>query len=184
MTDSITIAQIPSGQSLHLVSAVGGLLDAALGGAMMKSGNGYDVAATITTRDGQTEKQVLKRLRAAVAAISRKKLPDFADDEPTLTLNQLSDTDDGMAFGIGDPDGAARETAKRLIATFKPALDHHHAVNYIEYPATDPATGERYALIIVRPDGLTPHEARQKAEAETARLRALLAEHGIEDGAQ
>lgn len=178
---SVVVAQIPAGQSIALFSAVGSLLDAALGGAMLAPGNGRDVAAVAQLRAGQSEQDAVVRLRAAISMLTGETLSvtDVAAElEPALTVQQVSaDPDDGgVTFSIGRPDDMARDMAAALLEAFIPALEHHDAVNYLEFPATDPTTGQRYAVIVVKPTGLTPHEARQQAEAEADRLRAQLAE--------
>jgi hypothetical protein len=180
-TAAVVVAQIPAGQSIALFSAVGALLDAALGGAMLAPGNGRDVAAVAQLRAGQSEQDAVGRLRAAISVLTDEPLPVVvvpADPEPVLTVQQVSaDPDDGgVTFSIGRPDEMAQDMAAALLEAFIPALEHHDAANYLEFPATDPATGQRYAVIVVKPNGLSPHQARQQAEAEADRLRAQLAE--------
>lgn len=171
------VALIPSGQSLDLVAAVGNLLDAALGGAMLAPGNGRDVAGAVQRRDDQTERQAIARLRAAARRLGRAPVEVQPDDEPTeddpTSLAHVTRDNDGLMFSIG---GASEDMARMLLNAFIPALREMEAPNYLEFPATDPATGDRYAVIVVKPDGKTPHELRCAAEAEVERLRAELAD--------
>ncbi|ALG07647.1 hypothetical protein [Kibdelosporangium phytohabitans] len=188
MTDTkrTVVAHIPRGISLDLLGAVGGLLDAALGGALLMSGqHGSDGAGSVVLRDDQDQADAVRLLNAARRRIARRPLKPAPEDEPTddpSTLNRISEhPDGGLEFGLGGSLDAAQEMARMMLAAFIPALRDTDAVNYLEFPATDQDTGQTYALIVVKPDGLTPHAARQRAEREADRLRALLAEHGIED---
>lgn len=178
-----TIALVPSGQSLDMVSAVGGLLDVALGGAMLAAGNGGDVAARIELRDTQSERDAVARLRAAKRRLTRDRPDMRPEDDPgeedQPTLQSLRHEDGGLTFGIAGEQ--ARDMAHALLAAFIPAIRAWEAPNYLTFDATDRETGDRYALIVVKPDGKTPHELRGEAEAEVARLRELLAEHGVSD---
>lgn len=179
------IARIPAGQSLELFSTLCGFFGAVLDGCAMSAGDGYGNAADVVTSDGTSERDVIVALRRATRKLAKglpkatpADEPDDSDDP--LTLNRMSKTESGgVEFGIGGATEAAAELAKHLIATFIPALEETNAVNYLSWDAVDPATHKRYSLIFVKPDGLTPHEARQQADAEVARLRALLDEHGI-----
>lgn len=58
-----------------------------------------------------------------------------------------------------------------MISSFLPALRESGAPNYLSFDAYDRSDGSKYVLIIVKPDGKTPHELRQEAEAEVSRLR-------------
>lgn len=177
----IPIARIPSGQSVDLFTAVGNLLDSALGGAMLVPGNGHDVAATVITRDDQTERQAVAELRQA-AKILGHEAPDpwpttEPDDEPVATVGQLRRDDRGWTASLG---GTAVEVAQQVMAALVPAFEEHpDAINYLSWDATHAPSGQRYSLILVRPDGLTPHEARQRAEARVEQLQNILIEHGM-----
>lgn len=177
-----TIALVPSGQSLDMVSAVGGLLDVALGGAMLAAGNGGEAAARIKLRDTQTERDAVACLRAAKRRLTRERPSTLPEDDPgeddQPTLESLRHEDDGLTFGIGGTQ--AQDMVQILLGAFIPALREMEAPNYLSFDATDRETGDRYAVIVVKPDGKTPHELRQAADAEVERLRGLLAEHGIE----
>lgn len=178
-----TIALVPSGQSLDMVSAVGGLLDVALGGAMLAAGNGGEAAARIKLRDTQTERDAVACLRAAKRRLTRERPATLPEDDPgedgqQPTLESLRHEDDGLTFGIGGPQ--AQEMVQLLLGAFIPALREFEAPNYLSFDATDRETGDKYAVIIVKPDGKSPHELRQAADLEVQRLRSLLAEHGIE----
>jgi hypothetical protein len=179
----IRIASIPTGQSVDLFTSVGHLLDAALGGAMLAQGNGHDVAATVVTRDDQTERQAIASLRRAAEALGAEDLAPLVDEEPdetepTTTVGPLRRDDRGWTASIG---GSAAELAQQVMAVLVPAFEQHpDAINYLSWDAVYAPSGRKYSLILVRPDGLTPHEARERAERENARLRALLKEHGIE----
>ncbi|MFE5290363.1 hypothetical protein ACFRAQ_35915 [Nocardia sp. NPDC056611] len=71
-----------------------------------------------------------------------------------------------------------------LLAT-RMFADNPAAVNYLEMEmwVRDPDTGERFVLTIQRASGSSPHQLREEAEAEVARLRdrvaELEAEHGV-----
>lgn len=82
---------------------------------------------------------------------------------------------------LGPAEELAGAMSYQLVSVYAPAFEETGAPNYLSWDLPEEHTGARYSLIIVKPDGLTPHEARQAAEQECARLRALLAEHGIED---
>ncbi len=184
----VAIARIPAGQSIELFGAVGELLDSALGGALLVPGNGHDVAATIITRADQTQQQAAAAIRRATKAIGkakRKQEPVAAepelDEEDLLTIEQMRQSVTGMDFGLGGATTVATEMAQHLLAAFIPAFEETEgAVNYLSWDAVDLATGHRYSIIVVRPNGLTPQEARLKADKECERLRGLLAEHGID----
>lgn len=191
----VPIARIPSGQPLDLFSAVGNLLDAALRGAMLTPGNGRDVAATVVARDGQSVHDVIAELRHAAGVLAAAKPAsataaepgDDPEDEPDefdepTTVSQLSRGETGWVASLGGgAQQAAAEMARQMLSAFAPAFEEHgDAVNYLSWDAVHPPTGQKYSLIVVRSNGLTPHEARQHAEQECERLRRLLAEHGIE----
>jgi hypothetical protein len=180
----VPVARIPSGQSLDLFSAVGAVLDVALGGAMLVPGNGGDVAATVIARDEQTEREAVAALRHAAMVLGAVPPNPWPSNEPdddigeTATVGQLEHDDRGWTASLG---GSAVEVAQQVMAVLVPAFEEHpDAINYLSWDATYKPSGQRYSLILVRPNGLTPHEARQQAEKECERLRALLAEHGIE----
>lgn len=186
--NEIRIACIPAHQSIDLFSAVGNVLDAALGGANLVPGNGGDVAATIVVRDGQTERQAVAVLRQAAnilaVAMPKAELDDEAaeedcgaPEEPT-TVSQLSRDETGWTGSLGGGAAqAAAEMAQQMLAVFVPAFEEMpDAANYLSWDAVHQPTGKRYSLIVVRPNGLTPHEARQRAEQESERLRGLLRE--------
>lgn len=177
-----TIALVPSGQSLDMVAAVGGVLDVALGGAMLAAGNGGEAAARIKLRDTQTERDAIACLRAAKRRLAGERPSMVPEDDPgdgeQPTLQSLRHEDGGLTFGIGGPQ--AQDMVQLLLSAFIPALREFDAPNYLSFDATDRETGDKYAVIVVKPDGKTPHELRQAADAEVDRLRGLLAEHGIE----
>lgn len=187
----VPIARIPAHQPLELFSAVGDVLDAALHGAMLVPGNGGDVAATIVARDGQTVSQVIAELRHAASVLAAaapasatpaEPVDDPDDPEEPTTVGQLRRDETGWTASLGGGAAqAALEMAQQMLAAFIPAFEETlNAPNYLSWDAVYQPTGQRYSLIVVRPDGLTPHEARLQAERECARLRDLLAEHGIE----
>lgn len=174
----VPIARIPTGQSVDLFTAVGHLLDAALGGAMLAQGNGHDVAATVIARDGQTERQAVAALRRAAEALGAEDLAPLVDDEPDdgpgVTVGPLRHDEHGWTASLG---GTATELAQQVMAVLVPAFEAYpDAINYLSWDAVYQPTGGKYSLILVRPDGLTPHEARQQADEEAERLRGLLAE--------
>jgi hypothetical protein len=181
----VVIARIPAGQSLELFSTLCGFFGAVLDGCGISSGDGYGNAADVVIGRDTTERDVIRALRRATRKLAKGLPAAIPTDEPDseddpLTLNRMTkDEDGGVTFGIGGATEAAAELAKHLIATFIPALEETNAVNYLSWDAVHPETRKRYSLIFVKPDGLTPHEARQQAEAEVKRLRALLDEHGI-----
>lgn len=186
-TRGVTVAQIPRGQSLSLVSAVGSLLDAALNGAMLASGNGSDVAGTVTARRGMTEREVTALLNAAARRIGKGPHQVAAEDDPgepelPLGLGHMAVGENDVHMSLTGAAVVAAEVAKQFITMFIPAMDELGAENYLSWDATDPATGKRYTLICLRPGGKTPHEKRLEAEAEVARLRSLLEESGIPVG--
>lgn len=181
-----TIAHIPARQSIDLFSAVGSLIDAALNGALLEPGNGRDVAGTVVAVDGQTEREVVTLLRAAARRLGKRPHRTLPEDEPEhhddgMTVNQVRKTTDGVEIGFGGSLEAAADMAKMLLGAFIPALAEAGAENYLSFDAVDAATGGSYNLIVVKPDGRSPHELRKAAEAEVERLRSLLDEHGIED---
>jgi hypothetical protein len=190
MDDNRTaVVLIPPRIGLDLLGAIGGLLDAALDGAVLVPGNGTDVAARVVLREDQTRADATRRLNAAQRRISRTPLTPGPEDEPAeepdpdnpMTLNHLREHPDGGGeFGLGGADQVARALAQHLLEAFIPAMNEAGAVNYLSWDAIDSVSGGRYSLIVVKPDGLTPHEARQAAEEECRRLRALLDEHGID----
>lgn len=60
-----------------------------------------------------------------------------------------------------------------------------HAENYVVYTVRDTRGGARYDITVQRPDGMTPHEARQRAEARVAELEAKVAalSEALDEGA-
>lgn len=188
MADRVVLARVPAGQSLDLLAALCGLFGAAVPGGLMSAGDGYGNAAELVAPDGVTTRELVRTLKRATAKLNDGKPAPAAeppvehDDDPAddLTLNAMRRTETGVEFGIGGVDEQAREFAKGVIAAFIPVFETTNAVNYLSWDALA-ETGERYSLIVVKPTGLTPHEARQQAELEVERLRALLAHHGIED---
>lgn len=175
------LVQLPAGQSVDLFTAVGNLLDAALQGVMLHPGKGGESAAEVHLPDGMDCRRAAERLRRAAATIQGTEyVPEPRDDEELvdpMTVNRMTaDEDGGVTVRIGCPMEVAQAAAKNLIAAFLPALDASGAVNYLSFDAVDPETHQRYALIVCRPDGKTPHQLRKEAEAEVERLRALVDE--------
>lgn len=100
----------------------------------------------------------------------KRKKPQCAPDEPEVVMRRGPDGKPGV------------EMRHHLIGLFAEAfLDILDASNYVEQSLWSPERG-RVLLTIQRPDATTPHGARAAAEAEARRLRALLAEHGIDPG--
>jgi hypothetical protein len=197
VSEKVTIARIPVGQPLELSSALFGFFGAALKDCAADPGDGWGNAAEVVVGENVTLQQVVTQLRRATTRLQRKPKtakPEPADVEPAdeldpddpLTLNRMRSTPDGgVEFGIGGGGDMAREMATNLLAAFIPAFEEHpDAVNYLSWDATVPETGRRYSLIVVRPDGLTPHEARQRAEQEVERLRELCEANGIDTTAR
>jgi addiction module HigA family antidote len=184
VAERTVIARIPAGQSLELSSSLTGFLGSALDSCLLSVGDSRGNAAEVVAGDGVTERDVIVALRRATRKLGKGPLPEpIAADEPdggpgTLNVMRVAD-DGGVEFGIGSPVEHAREMARNLLAAFVPAFEATGAVNYLSWDLTHPDSGGRYSLIVVKPEGLTPHEARQQAEAEAERLRALLAEHGV-----
>jgi hypothetical protein len=174
----VTIARIPAGQSLELFSTLCGFFGAVLEGCQISAGDGYGNAADVVNGDGVTERDIVVALRRATRKLAKGLPAAIPADEPDgtddpLMLNRMSQTEEGgVEFGIGGAVEAAAELAKHLIAAFIPALEETNAVNYLSWDAVDAETRKRYSLIFVKPDGLTPHEARQQAEAERDREHA------------
>lgn len=188
MADRTVIARIPAGQSLELFSTLCGFFGAALDNCLMSAGDGYGNAAEVVSGDGVTHRDIVRALEAATRKLNDGgpvASPTHAnanedEDDSSLTLNNMRATDDGVSFGIGGAEDHAAELAKNVLAAFIPVFESTGAVNYLSWDAVLPETGGRYSLIVVKPDGLTPHEARQRAEDRADRLAALLADHGIE----
>lgn len=182
----VAVVQLPAGQSINLVVAVGSLLNAALGGADLGAGNGNDVASTVFLKPDQPAAEAIACLRAATARLTDAPLLDLVDPDPVdeveePTVQQFAFDADGVTLGLRRPREDAEETAVALLDAFLPAIEALGASNYIEYAVVDPRTFDKYTMIFVKPNGLTPHQARAQAEAECARLRELIAEHGIAD---
>lgn len=180
--DRTVIALIPVGQSIELFTAVGGLLNAALGGARLAAGDGRDVMGSVVLDENITEQDAIARLRAATRALGDQAPQVLPEDLADLDANPgtvgpiTEDADGGLSLSIGGVEQEAREVAEMLLAAFIPAFQELAAPNYLEFPAVDMTTGQRYAVIVVKPNGLTPNQARQRAEAEAERLRARIAE--------
>ena len=180
MTERTVIAQIPTGQPIDLFTAVGGLLDAALGGALLGPGDGLAVAGTVVLRDDLSIREAIGRLRTAAGllaeAMPQTPITDVPDEVEAGTVGPITaDPDGGLTFQAGGLGELGDEMMRTLLAAVIPAMDEAGAPNYLEVPAFDPESGKRYALIFVRPGGLTPHQLRQQAEAEVKQLRAQLA---------
>ena len=124
--DRLVLAHIPHGQALDLVGALGGLIDAALNGAMMAPSDAS--AADIIARDGQDVREVVALLRAATRRIGKRAHRTSPDDEPEfpddgIGLGQLAKTENGVQFSLTGSTELAEEMAKHLLATFIPAMD-------------------------------------------------------------
>lgn len=181
MTDldnRVTIAHVPAGQPLELFAAVCAFFGSAIDGAVIAPGDGQEIAARFLGAEGQDHRAVAAALRAATGEPTAH--TEDHDNVPALTLNRVEANDDGtMSIGIG-PREVAEQFAAYLLGVFIPAMEDWGAENYLEYEAALNDTGERGVLIFVRPGGKRPSELRAEAEAEAVRLRALLAEHGID----
>lgn len=177
-TERVTIATIPSGQSLELLSAVLAFFDSALADAVMAPGDGAGIAARLLAKPGQDHRQVAEMLRRATVPRDTSDVPDIPtpDVDDPITLNSMSKTDDGgVQFGLGAT-GEASRWAARLLAVFLPAFDEMGADNYIEYEGVDRKSGKRMLLIAVKPGGKRPSELRAAAEAERDELKRKLEE--------
>lgn len=98
--------------------------------------------------------------QAAIAAlVDQVGLREFANRNGVTNLQIVNTVEITQAF-IG--------VAKVLLAEAGP--------NYAEWEFRDRATGDKYKIYAIRPDGQTPHELRTSAEAEVARLTAELNE--------
>jgi hypothetical protein len=181
MAERTVVAQIPAGQTIDLFGAVGSLLDAALGGALLAAGNGHDIAGSVVLPDDVTTRDAIARLRAAARILSKRRpkvrpedMPDEVEDPGVI--GPITEEEGGLTFRVGGAVDETREMMRILLASIVPAFEESQAPNYLEFPAVDEATGKRYAVIVVKPGGLTPHQARQRVETEAAQLRARLAE--------
>lgn len=181
---AVTLVHLPAGQPIALFSALGDLLDAALQGAMLAPGTDPAVTAEVRAPDGMTAREAADQLRHAAAAVRGVEyLPQpRSDDEPELTTGHMRHDETGMSFDMGGPREVYEQAAVNLIDAFRPALDRDDAPNYVQFEAEDPrtrdgglpTTGERYALIVCRPGGKTPHQLRRDAEAEVERQRGAI----------
>jgi hypothetical protein len=181
---AVTLVHLPAGQPIDLFSALGDLLAAALHGAMLAPGSHGSVNAEVRLPSGMNTREAADRLRHAAAAVRGVEyVPQpRPDDEPELTTGHMRLDDTGVSFGMGGPREVYEQAAINLIDAFRPALDRDDAPNYVQFEAEDPrtrdgglpTTGERYALIVCRPGGKTPHQLRREAEAEAERLRAAI----------
>lgn len=179
----MVIARIPPGQSLELFSTLCAFFGSALDGCLISQGNGLDIAADLAMGPDTSERDVVVALRRATRKLNKGLPAAVAEDEPgddDLVLNHMSATDTGVVFGIGGAQEVACDLAAHLLQSFIPAMEQMGAENYLSWDLLDPDTQERYSLIAVKPRGLTPHEARQRADDEAARLRALLVANGID----
>lgn len=181
MADRTVVAQIPTGQPIDLFGAVGSLLDVALGGAYLAAGNGRDIAGSVVLPDDVTTRDAIGRLRAAARTLGRRHPKVQQEDVPAEvedpgTVGPITEAEGGLTFRLGGAIDQTRELMRILLAAIIPAFEESEAPNYLEFPAVDEATGRRYVVIVVKPGGLTPHQARQRAEAEVEQLRARLAE--------
>jgi hypothetical protein len=175
----VTIAQIPTGQSLELFSAVCAFFGSAIDGAVIASGDGHQVSARLLAQEGQSASEVADLLRRSAGRPAPAVDPD-EDDSDDLTIGHVRELPDGgVGVGIGGGE-LAEQWAAHLLSIFLPAFEESGADNYIEYEGFNRETGERILLTVVKPGGKRPSELRAVADAEVVRLRALLAEHGIE----
>ncbi|MFJ5984268.1 hypothetical protein [Lentzea sp. NPDC092896] len=183
----VVVARIPAGQPLELTQSVIALFGTVLDDCHIAPGNGADCAADIVGGEGLPDGDIVKRLRRATRKLG-KTLPrpvpeDEADDtfaEDPLRFNAMRATETGIAFGLGGATEAARAFAAELLAVFIPALDEAGAENYLSWDAPNTKTGETYSVIFVKPNGLTPHQARQRADAEAERPRELCKANNID----
>ncbi len=85
--------------------------------------------------------------------------------------------------GVDIHDGAARlnlvlahELAAKMTWAFRTILDAQPgAENYVEQEVVERESGDRYVFAVCKPNGLTPHQLRQRAEQEVERLREKIA---------
>ncbi|GHH57598.1 hypothetical protein [Lentzea cavernae] len=191
-TDSpVIVARIPAGQPLDLSQAVLALFGTVLDDCHMAPGNGTDSAADIVGGEGLPVSDIVQRLRRAIRKLGKTLPRPIPEDEPDDTLaedpprlNAMRATETGIELGIGGATEAARALAADLLAVFIPALDEAGAENYLSWDAVNPTTGDAYSVMLVKSKGLTPHQARQRADAEAARLRELCRANGIDPEAK
>jgi hypothetical protein len=102
----------------------------------------------------------------------------FREENETLrTMNDLrlrkaEAVDGALHLSLIDPTGASQVLAE----TFAGLLDKYKAENYVECQFIRPHDDQVYTVTVQRPEGKTPHQLRQAAEAEVQRLREELAE--------
>lgn len=181
------IARLPAGQPLELSQAVIGFFGAALNDCLLSAGDGLSIAADIVGGDNLPEQEIVQRLRRATRKLGKTLPKPIPEDEPDetladdpLRLNAMRATKTGVEFGLGGAADVVRAYMAELVVAFKAALDETGAENYLTWDVTDRENGERYSVVLVKPGGLTPHEARQRADTEAERLRELCRANGID----
>lgn len=179
--DRVTIAQVPTGQPLDLFSAICTYFGAAIDGAVIVEGDGLGIAARLLAAEGASAPEVAAQLRTAADSATGRESVTQSVSEPDdgLIVGHVQDSDHGLTIGVGGSQ-LAEEWAAHLLGIFMPAFEELAVDNYLEYEGTDRISGQRLLLTVVKPGGKRPSELRAEAEAEAARLRALLEKNGIE----
>lgn len=114
---------------------------------------------------------------AAAAMAAASAWSDAATD--AFTARMLEETMfDGMDVdrGVTIKLRLAAELQAAMVQAYKTWLDTGEAENYLEQTITDTASGERYVVIVCRPNGKTPHALRRAAEDVLAKVRDLVDE--------
>lgn len=183
----VVIARLPAGQPLELAQAVIGFFGTALNDCHLSPGDGRDSSTDIVGGDNLPARDIVQRLRRASRKLGKTLPKPIPDDEPDdtladdpLRLNAMRATDTGVEFGLGGAADVVRAYMAELVVAFKAALDEMGAENYLTWDVNDRDTGETYSVVLVKPGGLTPHQARQRADAECERLRELCRANGID----
>jgi hypothetical protein len=106
----------------------------------------------------------LERARELAAVIVHDQLMlDSAGPDPRGGFN--------ARMHAGGPQ--TKEILLTIADAMRATLDEHAAPNYLEM-GVRASDGKEYVMVLQRKGKLTPHEARQNAEAEAARLREEL----------
>ncbi|MFE2994110.1 hypothetical protein ACFXG4_03750 [Nocardia sp. NPDC059246] len=106
-------------------------------------------------------------------ATSRKKIQAAKVHLESEREGLLTSVRDGIS--VSTPEEIKYQVG--LLAT-RMFADNPSAVNYLEMEmhVGDPDTGERFVLTVQRKSGKSPHQLREEAEAEVARLRERVEE--------
>ncbi|MFE3052344.1 hypothetical protein [Nocardia sp. NPDC059239] len=162
MTDDYVTVDIGLPLPMDVFATLFKVIDIAYPGAVVETNAGPAGYGPEVMRIRIPEAARYKNVRA------RKKIEAAKAHLETEREGMLTSLRDGIS--VATPEEIKQEVG--LLAT-RMFADNPSAKNYLEMEmwVRDPDTGERFVLNVRRASGKTPHQLREEAEAEVARLR-------------